>query len=606
MRTMKTESLESGTGGRTPGRRVWWSAWALLLLALGLLLFTRELSRTDEGRYAEVAREMLARGGDFWQMRLMGVRYYEKPPAIYWMIAASMKAFGIDEETARLPLALCILATMALCYRWARREWGAKAAGLTPLVFLSSTGVILGMSFLLTDPPLVAFFSATCFFLFEAYREGEERNRWPWLLAAAAAAGAGVLTKGFIAILLPGAILVGWLLWERRLRDLWRWSLIPIGLVFAAALGVLLWQIEQHNPGFNHRFIVEEHLQRFIGTRAIQGHPEPAWFFIPILPGLLLPWAFFAPRAIRGLRANRDLKLDSFSRYLVVWAAVVFLFFSASRGKLMSYILPMLPPMVLLITRRGMLPDRDASDPVDRRLWSLAAFLPLFCPVGIALFWALARFGMLDGQFGPPAWVLFAPVAALLGVWAWVCFRGYWKTIPGLFLVMAASYATLGLLMDPLSGPEFLVGIDDNSSFYQQVSRQVAPEDELLLCRIYSPAAAFYLQRVPWMYGIKDELTDGMEIEPHLANVFQAPSELSCAPDAPPGHQHFAILKKKDQPQLEREGLCFVPGILAEDRQLVLLQWILPCPLSRPDPVASETIKEDETHELPADRIQEE
>lgn len=555
-----------------PDRRLWRAAWLLLAIAAGLLLFARGLTRTDEGRNAEIAREMLARGGDLWTMRLMGVRYYEKPPMTYWMVATSMKAFGVAGAAARVPLLFSMGATMALCFRWARREWGVDAARLGVVALASSAGVVAGMGVLLTDPPLVAFFSATCFCLFEAYRMDGEGRRWPWLLAAAGAAWGGVLTKGFVAIVLPCAILILWLLWERRLRDLWRWSLVPVGLLFVAALGAMLWQIELHNPGFNYRFIVEEHVQRFMGTRAIQGHSEPIWFFIPVLPGLLRPWAFFAPRAIRCLCANRDLKNDSFSRFLLIWAGVVFLFFSASWGKLMSYVLPMIPPMILLITRRGLLPARSAADPVDRRLWAIGALLPLFCPLGVALFWTLARFGLLGSRFGAPAGILFAPVAATLGAGAWVLFRGHWKSIPGLFLAAAASYAAFGLLTSPLSGPDFLGGIDDNRSFYREVARQVRPQDDLILCMKHVPALAFYLERVPWIYRVDNELSDGMEMEPDLPFVFRSCQELEAAIQAGPFRNRYAVLIKKHRAGLEKEGLRFAADALAEDRELALLK----------------------------------
>ena len=558
------------------GRRLWRTAWLLVALAAGLLLFARGLTRTDEGRNAEIAREMLARGGDFWTLRLMGVRYYEKPPLTYWMIAASMKTFGVSDAAARLPLLFSMAATMALCFRWARREWGADAARLGRAAFLSCTGVVAGMSLLLTDPPLVVFFSASCFCLFEAYRPDGTGRRWPWLLAAAAAAWGGVLTKGFVAIVLPGAILFLWLLWERRLRDLWRWSLVPAGLLFVAALGAMLWQIEQHNPGFNARFIIEEHVQRFLGTRAIQGRAEAAWFFIPVLPGLLCPWAFFAPRAIRGIRANRDLKNDSFSRFLVVWAGVVFVFFSASRGKLMSYVLPMLPPLVLLIARRGLLPARSADDPVDRRLWAIGSFLPLFCPLGVALFWALARFGLLGSRFGAPPGILFAPVAAALGAGVWVWFRGYWKSIPGLFLAAAAGFAAFGLLTSPLSGPGLLEGLDDNRSFYREVAHQVRPQAEIVLCMKHIPALGFYLERVPWLYRVDNELVDGMEMEPDLPGIFRTATELNSALKSSPIRNYYAVLMKKHRAGLEKEGLRFGPDALAEDGELILLKLMAP------------------------------
>lgn len=573
--TIPPPSAEFPGSASKTARPLWWSVGLLLVLAAGLLLFARGLSRIDEGRYAETAREMIVSGGDFWQMRLMGVRYYEKPPMLYWMSAASMKIWGVADATARLPLLLSVVVTLALCYRWARREWNLAAARIGLATLLSSTGILVGMSFLLTDPVLVMFFSATCFFLYEAYRPGEGRRR-RWLLAAAVAAWGGVLTKGFVAIVLPGAILFFWLLWERRLRDLWRWSLIPIGLLFTATLAAVLWHIEQHNPEFNYRFIVQEHFQRFLGTRAIQGHPESPLFFIPVLPALLFPWVFFVPRAIRGIRTNGDLKNDSFSRFLVVWAVAVFLFFSASSGKLMSYIMPMIPPMGLLIMRRGLLPVRSAADSVDRRLWAIGASLPLLCPVAVAVFWALARTGVIDDSFGPPPWALVTPVVAGLGILVWVWIRGLWKTVPGLLLAAATAYATLAILLSPLAGPDFLAGIEDDRVFYREVARQVGPGDELVLCKKHNPALAFYLGRVPWMYRVDNELAAGMQMEPGRPGIFQNYSELKAAMSADPGRIYYAVLLPEHAEKLVQEGLRFFPGILARDREMVLVRFMTP------------------------------
>ena len=556
-------------------RRMGWAAGLLLVMAVFLLLFVRALARNDEGRYAELSREMIVPGGDFWQLRLLGVRYYEKPPMIYWLSGTAMKAFGIHGAAARLPLLLCMTVTLALCFRWTRREWGIEAARIAAAALFACTGFMVGMSFLLTDPLLVMFFTATCLFLFEAYRPGAGRG-WPWLLAAAAAAWGGVLTKGFVALVLPGGILFLWLLWERRLCDLWRWSLIPVGLLLAAALAATLWHIEQHNPGFNFRFIVQEHIQRFLGTRVDQGREEPFWYFIPILPALLCPWALFVPRAFRGIRENHDLKTDSFSRFLVVWAVGVFLFFSASTGKLVSYILPMVPPVILMIARRGLLPARSGTDAADRRLWAAGAVLPMICPLGIAVFWVLAKTGVVDRDFGAPQWVVLGPIAAGLVVSGWVCICGHWKTVSGLLLATAAAYAPLGILFSPLSGPDFLVGIEDNRFFYRDVVRHLRPQDELVLCLKFNPALAFYTEHIPWIYRVRNELADGMAMEPDLPGIFRTSSALNAAMSADAGRNYYAVLRKEHRTSLVLQGLRFDPEILAEDRELVLLRLLAP------------------------------
>lgn len=548
----------------------WGAALFFLALATGLLLFARGHIRGDEGRYGEIAREMMASGSDAWTMRLLGVRYYEKPPMLYWMSAASMKAFGVNAAASRLPLLFCMVGTLALSFRWARQEWGRDAAWLGGFALSSCLGFVCGMSILLTDVPLVLFFSATCFFLFESYKLGSLEKRWPWLVAAAIAAWCGVLTKGFVAIVLPGAILFLWLLWERRLRDLWSWSLIPIGLGFLAALAAVGWRIEQSNPGFIMRFVVQEHVQRFLGTRVTQGHPEPVWFFLPILLALLFPWIGFVPRAALGMQAHGDLRRDSFTRFLLVWAVTTFVFFSMSSGKLTSYLLPLLPPAMLLISRRGLAPLR--GERADRRWWIVGATVPLLAPVGIALFYAGARRGLWLQKFSAPAGAAFIPVviALLLGAWVWR--KGYWKTASGLVLTASGGYLAFAGLTTPLAGSSFLSGFDNNNAFYTEAAQQIGPDDQLIMCGKYTPALAFHTQTIPWIYGIRDELGPGMDMEPDRAGIFHTPAELYAAMASHPDRTYYAIIQEKQRHRLTTNGLYFVSDVLARDRYFVMLE----------------------------------
>ena len=538
-------------------------------------MFARDLSRRDEGRYAETAREMILPGGDFWEMRLMGVRYYEKPPMIYWLSGAAMKVLGINGAAARMPLFLSMLATLVLCHRWTRREWGADAAAIGTAVLGSSLGFLLAMGILLTDPVLVLFITATCLFLYEAYRPGRASS-WRWVAAAAVAALGGTLTKGFIALLLPGATVFFWLVWERRLRELWRWSLLPTGILFLGALGAILWLIEQHNPDFTWRFIVQEHFQRFAGTREIQGHEEPFWYYVPVFLVLFCPWTFFIPRAVRNLRAQHDFKNDSFTRFLGVWTGVVFLFFSACSGKLITYIMPLVPPVSLWIARRGLLPLRSTDDSVDRHLWNLGALLPMLCPLGVGVFWALARSGLIADDFGMPREIVVLPILAGLVVWGWLEWKGHWKHFSGLFLLATTAFVALFVLFSPLTGADFATGLNDSSTFFREVGRRVSPSDELVICNKHMPAIAFYTGRIPWMYRVTDELADGMKMEPRLPGIFTTASALNAAMRSDSGKNYYAVLLKEHRSALVLQGLRFDPEGVVEDRELILLRLIAP------------------------------
>lgn len=545
-------------------------AWGVVLLALGLLLFARGLTRRDEGRYAEVAREMLQPGGDGWEMRLMGVRYYEKPPMLYWLSAASMKLLGRTDDAARLPLLGCLLLTLGLCFIWAQREWDGPSAEWGAALLATSIGFGVSMCLLLTDAPLTLFMTATALFTYSAFRVDATR-RWLWLLLAALAAWGGVLTKGFIAIVLPAGTLFFWLLWERRLRDLWQWALLPALGVLIGLLAMCLWHIEQHNPGFNYRFIIEEHLQRFAGTRAIQGHPEPIWFYFPALLILAAPWSLFIPRAIRNLQLAGGLHRDAFSRFLMTWVAVIFIFFTASRGKLISYMLPLMPPLLLLLARHGMAPQPVSNSTADRRLWTLGAMLPMVAPLGVAIFWTVTRLG-ISTDFGPPTWISALPIATALIVTGALIFKRNTPNAATLFLIASLTLGAFASLTSPLAGDNFRVGFSDHRPFFKKIARLCEPPAKIVLCRKYLPALAFYLDEVPWFYGITDELAPGMAQEPDRRGIFSSASQLYAAIEAHPQHTFYAVLLKRNRDLLSQQGLRFKPTPLAEDLELVMLE----------------------------------
>ena len=356
-------------------RRLLTLAVALLVTAYGLFLFWRGFFDPDEGRYSEIPREMIATG-KWMEMRMMEFRYYEKPVLSYWLTAPALALFGPHDWAARIPLLFPLCGTLLLAAWLVRRHWPREDRAPALFLMLAVAGTFTGMALLMTDTFLVFWSMLVCTALFEAYAAdaGAARRRNGLLLAAVAGA-LGFMTKGAVAIVLPGAALFFWLLWERRLAKLWTWWLIPAAVLVVAILAPWLWWLEKHNPGFFQYFVIEEHLSRFTGTRTIQGHKEPWWFFLALLPVMLLPWTLFAVRAVvRGWGRH-----DSLTRFLFCWAAVVVVFFSVSSGKLMSYILPAFPALGLLIGRWGVGESLDGTAR-DRRLWR----------VGLAGTWLVA------------------------------------------------------------------------------------------------------------------------------------------------------------------------------------------------------------------------
>lgn len=300
----------------------------------------RDLFVPDEYRYAEVAREMLA-SGDWTTPRQAGLRYFEKPPLASWLAAAAMAAFGPNPFSARLPSALSALLTALLLAALFRRMGGARSEATNAALIFLSFALAGGIGQTnLVDFPFVCCLTLSLAAFYFADTSARRGRRTAYLLLAGLAAGGAFLAKGFLAFVLPAIVVFPYLVWEKRGWDFF--SVIPPCLL-AALAAVLPWAvlIQRAEPVFWDYFIVTEHFQRFFGASFAQ-HTEPFWFFLPVLAWGLLPWLLLLPAAVRTGKPSRPV------RFLACWVLFPFLFFSASEGKLATYILPCLPPCALL------------------------------------------------------------------------------------------------------------------------------------------------------------------------------------------------------------------------------------------------------------------
>ncbi|MGH7994894.1 MAG: phospholipid carrier-dependent glycosyltransferase [Opitutaceae bacterium] len=323
----------------------------LAIVFAGLYLFVlgrAPLDNPDEGRYAEIPREMLA-SHDWVTPRLDGVNYFEKPPLVYWCVAAAIGTFGSQEFFARLTPALFGLLGVLLTYAAARRLFG-RGTGLAAGVVLGTSLLYAGTSrFLVLDIPVSVLMAATllCFILGVREPPGRARRWLFWGLYASSALA--TLSKGLIGCLLTGLVMFLWLLlfnqWK-RLRPLHLPSGIVLFLAIAAPWHVLA---ALRNPTWAHFYFIHEQWDRF--TSKIHDRYQPFYFFVPILIAGLFPWIGFlgaaARRGLTGAWSRRDEAADR--AYFLVWAAIVFLFFSASDSKLIPYILPIFPALAIVI-----------------------------------------------------------------------------------------------------------------------------------------------------------------------------------------------------------------------------------------------------------------
>jgi 4-amino-4-deoxy-L-arabinose transferase-like glycosyltransferase len=321
---------------------------AVLWLAL---LGSRPLFNPDEGRYAEIPREMLS-GGDWVIPHLNGVAYVEKPPLQYWATALALRLFGQSEFAARLYTALCALATLGVVWVAGRGLWGVAAAWQAVAVLAGSLLFVVLGQLLTLDMSLTLYTTSSLVGFLLAQRAADEAAAVArrWMLVAWAAAALGVLTKGLVAALIPAAVLV---LYSAVARDVspWRrleWARgLPLFLVIAVPWH---WLAARRLADFLQFFFVHEHLSRYMTPSA--DREEVWWFFGAVFLLGSLPWTLSALRVLAlGWRRREPRGRFDPGVFLWVWVVFVLVFFSLSDSKLIPYILPAMPALALAVAR---------------------------------------------------------------------------------------------------------------------------------------------------------------------------------------------------------------------------------------------------------------
>jgi Dolichyl-phosphate-mannose-protein mannosyltransferase len=305
------------------------------------------LVEPDEGRNAEVAREMLA-GGDWLIPRYDGFPYLDKPPVLFWLEAVSFRVFGVSEFAARFPSAAAALMTVLLTWFLACQMFDGKSGIDAGVVFAVAPLAVIFSRFVIFDMPLTLFETAALICFWQG--ETSSGRRRAYGVAFFALMGIATLVKGPVGFLIPLLVVTVYSLLRRRLRSLsglpWGWGL----LVFCAI--VLPWfiAVSLRYPSFPRYALLEESLRRFLTPQAHRS--GSLLYYIPVYLAGFLPWSFFLLFAAFGkLKKWRRLwdKDSSPLLFLIVWAGVVFVFFSFSHSKLPGYFLPALVPLSILM-----------------------------------------------------------------------------------------------------------------------------------------------------------------------------------------------------------------------------------------------------------------
>jgi 4-amino-4-deoxy-L-arabinose transferase-like glycosyltransferase len=332
---------------------IWYGgAKGVLFLAIILAIFfsyevgNRNFADPDEGRYVEISREMAATG-DFITPMLNGLKYFEKPALFYWLQAGVVKFIGINETSMRLWIIFfAIIGCLGVF--WVGSQYYSRMTGLISAGILATNVLYYAHSrLIILDLVVSVFISGTLWCFFIAFVKKDPKAAilkgyifWAYIFAALAC-----LTKGLIGIVLPGIVILLWIVFTKNWPQI-KEMLYPQGIL-AFLIIFLPWHVMMalRDKDFLHFYFIGEHFQRYFST----GHNryQAPWFFIPILLVGLLPWTGFSLVAIKN-SFQKAISKNSENIFFMCWIFGVLAFFSFSSSKLIPYILPLMPPIALI------------------------------------------------------------------------------------------------------------------------------------------------------------------------------------------------------------------------------------------------------------------
>jgi len=503
--------------GRLRADQRTWAAFAAVFCLAGFLLMfrlgERDLRNPDEGRYAEIAREVL-QSGDWVKPTLYGVGYLRKPVLFYWLVASSFKILGASEFSARFVPALFGLFGVISVFWFCRRFFGLETAIFASVMTATNFWYLQTARYLVIDA-VFSFFvvgALLCYYL--SYSPGPANGRW--FAAASLMLGLAFMAKGFLALVLVAApvglylLMTGSLIKELRPR-----RLLAGAAVFFCVAAPWYWMMEKREPGFVLYFLGHENFQRFV-SRDYE-HQEPWFFYLVALPLTLLPWTLY----IRPLReAFADIRREERRDprlFLTTAAMTMLVFFSLSSSKLPTYIVPCVP-LLLMVFAEGW--RRWIASSPKLRGWEAAA-VALGAAAGVLTMVIGPWFVLQHSQKFPPRLALDLQILGggmLAG--AVFCLRSFRRGSPKrLFYALTVSMAGISLLFAPLI--KDMNGAYTTKPFAEYLKKRLVPSDEVYVYDYPGPFYdfAFYLERNVKMVGLAGEFEHFKDKEAFEATV---------------------------------------------------------------------------------------
>lgn len=458
----------------------------LFLVFYTLWLGSYSLFTPDEGRYSEVAREMLI-SGDFITPRVDGVAFLDKPVLYYWLQASAMYLFGVKEWALRLfPVLFGLLGTL-VTYCCSRLLFNRHTALLSAAILATAPLYFCGAHYANLDLEVAVLISSALLCFITAIQENFAYRK-SLLCLAYIFAGLACLTKGMIGIVFPAMIIGTWIIVQWRWRILTKMLLIPgLIIIFAIALP-WYYLVQKANPAFLHYFFVTQQVTRFL-SKAQFNNAVPFWFYVPIVLFGFFPWTIFLPSLLLNIKKigwkNQPVKL-----FLVLWIALVFIFFSIPHSKAATYILPVFPPLAILVG--NFLAENWKNAQQKNIKWAIANFFIIACLLAATLM-SIPYYEWLDitSQFTP--WLIIGGSIFIVGAFVSLFCLSRKKLLP---LFSVCITASILFLLTLLSGAKYL-NHESTKPLVAELKTLLQPQDEVITYNKYYQDLPLYLgQRV--------------------------------------------------------------------------------------------------------------
>lgn len=475
---------------------------ALAFIWLCLFAHIRPLATPDEARYVEIPREMVVTG-DWTTPRLNAVKYFEKPPLLYWMEASVYKLAGLHEGLLRfVPIFFAWLGLIGTA--WCASHFFGRLSGIFAGGILALTPLYYALSnLIITDMPFSALLACGLFCFLRGVETPHLRRKRLFYAGFTLLLGLATLTKGIAALAIPGPLIVMWATIYRRWGRIFP-AFIPSNIILFLAI-VAPWHllVSLENPEFAYKYFIVEHFLRY--TTDVHLRTQPFWFFIPIILAGAFPWILFSFSKIR-----ERLK-DPTEGFLYIWAFWVVGFFSISNSKLIPYVLPALPPIAVLAGNRLTILWEENRDTFFPRLISWGNMI---------LGMGILGYAFIKGNTLPNPSVrafLFLIALILLVFGSSYIFkrnRSFRFKIGALSATWVLVLMALGYYGEVLQKPSILPIVGE-------IKKNLKPEDMVVSFKTYLQDLPVYLNRTIGVVDYLGEMEFGTTIESTSAWMFK-------------------------------------------------------------------------------------